>query len=221
MARFTRTNDTLFKRRRAQLVDELREKGIKSELVLKAIGSVPRQEFIDTALHRRAYEDCALPIALKQTISQPYTVARQTELLELKPGMKVLEVGTGSGYQAAVLLEMGVKVYSIERHRELYMYTSDLLKNLGYRAELKCGDGTEGWTAYAPYHGIVVTAGAPVVPEALKSQLDEGAKLVIPVGDSGKQTMYRITRQGGFSWEEEHFDEFKFVPLIGKSGWNN
>ena len=208
-----------FKRQRKELVDSLYEKGIRDERVLAAINSVPRHKFINSALHMRAYEDTALPIELGQTISQPFTVAVQTEMLEVQPGSKILEIGTGSGYQAAVLCEMGAEVYSVERHRGLYERSRSLLEGLGYRATLKCDDGTLGWSAYAPYDGIVVTAGAPLIPNNLKKQLALGGRLVIPVGDSEKQLMYRIVRTSEDEFQEERFEHFRFVPLIGKKGW--
>ncbi len=208
-----------FKRQRQELVNSLYEKGIRDERALTAINMVPRHKFIDSALHRRAYEDTALPIELGQTISQPFTVAVQTQMLEVKPGAKILEIGTGSGYQAAVLCEMGADVYSVERHRGLYERARFLLEELGYRPTLKCDDGTLGWSAYAPYDGIVVTAGAPLIPDNLKQQLTIGGRLVIPVGDSEKQHMYRIKRLSETEFEEERFEHFRFVPLIGKKGW--
>ncbi|MDG5767155.1 protein-L-isoaspartate(D-aspartate) O-methyltransferase [Balneolales bacterium ANBcel1] len=213
-------NERVFNKRRQKLVEELESRGIRNRLVLDAFSKVPRHKFVDSAFSNRAYEDSALPIEMGQTISQPFTVAKQTELLELEPGDKVLEIGTGSGYQAAILCEMGMDVYSVERHKILYERSRDLLQQLGYRAQIKCGDGTVGWSAYAPYLGIVVTAGAPVVPEALKGQLDLDGKLVVPVGNEEKQAMYRITRHGEDNFEEETFSMFKFVPLIGKQGWN-
>ncbi len=208
-----------FTRPRKALVEELRAKGITSEAVLAAIGTVPRERFLDSALAQRAYEDTALPIGMGQTISQPYTVAFQTEKLDLKPGDKVLEIGTGSGYQCAVLCAMGHAVWSVERHDPLYRKAQDLLRALGYRPQLKCGDGTQGWSAYAPYDAIVVTAGAPVVPDALLAQLTLGGRLVIPVGDTETQRMHRLVRVAEAEAREEVFDGFKFVPLVGKHGW--
>ncbi len=206
--------------RRNELVETLRSKSIRDERVLMAIQSIPRHIFIDTALENRAYEDSALPISCGQTISQPYTVAAQTELLEVKKGAKVLEIGTGSGYQAAILCHMGADVYSVERHEELYHKAKKMLHELGYRASLKLGDGTLGWSAYAPYDGIVVTAGAPVVPDDLIKQLNIGGRLVVPVGSQKSQVMVRITRVSEDSYQEEHLQHFKFVPLIGEKGWD-
>jgi protein-L-isoaspartate(D-aspartate) O-methyltransferase len=208
-----------FNKRRRQLVEQLRERGIGDENVLQAIGNVPRHKFVETALEDRAYKDTALPIEKGQTISQPYTVAYQTQLLEVKKGDKVLEIGTGSGYQAAVLCEMGAQVYSVERVKHLYNRSRDILEELGYRAELKYGDGTVGWSAYAPYNAIIVTAAAPEVPNQLKQQLAVGGRLVVPVGDSGRQIMMRVTRTDEQRYETERFNAFKFVPLIGKEGW--
>lgn len=208
-----------FKRRRAALVEELRGKGIKDEKVLAAFDNVPRHIFVDTALADKAYQDTALPIEMNQTISQPFTVARQTELLNVHPGDKILEIGTGSGYQCAILCEMGASVYSIERHKELYERSRQLMRSLNYRPTLKADDGTLGWSAYAPYQGIVVTAGAPVMPDNLFKQLEIGGYLIVPVGDSKKQTMHRITRTEENAYEDEHFSSFKFVPLIGERGW--
>lgn len=220
MVESSRTNRK-FTHRRNKLVEKLRSKGIKDESVLSAIESIPRHIFIDTALENRAYEDSALPIGKGQTISQPYTVAAQTELLKIKSGDKILEIGTGSGYQAAILSEMGADVYSVERHEELYLKARDILKRLGYRVIIKQGDGTLGWSAYAPYDGIVVTAAAPVVPEELIKQLKIEGRLVIPVGNQDKQIMTRITRISEDAYEEEHFNHFKFVPLIGEKGWRS
>lgn len=210
-----------YQKQRNALADLLVQKGITDEAVISAIRSIPRHTFVDSALWNRAYEDTALPIGLEQTISQPYTVARQSEMLALKRGDKVLEIGTGSGYQCAVLCEMGAKVYSIERHRPLYERSREHLRDLGYRPMLKCDDGTLGWNAYAPYDGIVVTAGAPVVPDELRQQLAPGGRLVIPVGDSETQRMHLITRIDEDQFDEQIYEGFKFVPLIGQQGWRN
>lgn len=209
-----------YSRRRTELVNKLEKKGIEDRNVLQAIQVIPRHIFVDTALQNRAYEDTALPIGSGQTISQPFTVAAQTELLEVEKGDKILEIGTGSGYQAAILCHMGATVYSVERHEKLYLNAKSILQELGYRAHLKCGDGTLGWSAYAPYDGIVVTAGAPVVPEDLIKQLNVGGKLVVPVGNQKSQVMTRITRVSEDSYEEEQLQHFKFVPLIGEKGWD-
>lgn len=211
--------DRRFVRPRKQLVEVLKKKGIKDERVLMAIGKIPRHKLIDTALHSKAYNDTALPIGMGQTISQPYTVAAQTELLAIEPGDKVLEIGTGSGYQCMILCELGAEVYSVERHKELYHRAKEALKEFGYKAMLKVGDGTLGWSTYAPYDGIVVTAGAPVVPDDLVQQLSVGGRLVIPVGDDEKQMMLRITRVSENEYEREELADFKFVPLIGEKGW--
>lgn len=208
-----------FKQRRKKLVESLREKGIQNERVLDAFNHVPRHLFLDTALENRAYKDSALPIGMGQTISQPYTVARQTELLEVFPGEKVLEIGTGSGYQAAILCALGAKVYSVERHKKLYEKATDILRELGYSVQLKLGDGSLGWSAYAPYDAIVVTAGAPVVPDDLVQQLNVNGRLVVPVGDEKKQEMVRILKLRENEFEEEHYRDFKFVPLVGEKGW--
>lgn len=213
------TNNPKFKQRRGRLVNTLAEKGIKDERILEAFNMVPRHVFVDTALQDRAYKDTALPIGKDQTISQPYTVARQTELLEVKPGEKVLEIGTGSGYQAAILCELGAEVYTIERHKELYEKARSIVRELGYSVRFKLGDGTVGWSAYAPYDAIVVTAGAPVVPEDLVDQLSLNGRLVVPVGDEKRQEMIRIIKIRKDEYEEEHYSDFKFVPLIGKKGW--
>ena len=203
---------------RNKLVKKLREKGISNDAVLAAIGKVPRHAFFDDALLNHAYEDKAFPIGEGQTISQPYTVAFQTEKLNIKPGDKVLEVGTGSGYQAAVLLELGAKVYTIEYQRKLYDRTREFLPQLGYKPFFFFGDGSKGIPAKAPYDKIIVTAGAPIVPTALTDQLNEGGILIIPVGDRESQKMLRITKTNG-KLKKEEYDNFAFVPLLGEQGW--
>lgn len=199
---------------RQQLVNVLINKGIKDEIVLNAIGKIPRHLFMDSGFLDHAYQDKAFPIGADQTISQPYTVAFQSELLQIKPGDKILEIGTGSGYQTAVLCELGAKVYSIERQNELFKKTSKFLPKLGYRAKkLIFGDGYIGLEDEAPFDGIIVTAGAPFVPKPLLSQLKIGGKLVIPVGDD-TQVMTMFTRKGQKQFEQEEFGEFRFVPLL-------
>ncbi|MBL7873677.1 MAG: protein-L-isoaspartate(D-aspartate) O-methyltransferase [Cyclobacteriaceae bacterium] len=203
---------------RNKLVKKLLEKGICDQRVLAAIGKVPRHAFFDDALLGHAYEDKAFPIGEGQTISQPYTVAFQTEKLKIQPGDKLLEIGTGSGYQAAILLEMGAKVYTIEYNRKLYERTRDFLPTLGYEPYFFYGDGSKGIPAKAPYNKIIVTAGAPVIPTALTDQLAEGGILLIPVGDRERQKMLRITKVKN-ELKKEEFDSFAFVPLLGDQGW--
>ncbi len=199
---------------RQKLVDILIEKGIKDEGVLKAIGKIPRHLFMDSGFIDHAYQDKAFPIGANQTISQPYTVAFQTELLQVKPDDKILEIGTGSGYQCAVLIELGAKVYSIERQQELFKKTSKFLPKIGYRAKkLIFGDGYKGLPDEAPFKSIIVTAGAPFVPNPLLSQLEIGGRLVIPVGDD-VQTMTMFIRKGPKEFEKHEFGEFRFVPLL-------
>ncbi|MBZ0200504.1 MAG: protein-L-isoaspartate(D-aspartate) O-methyltransferase [Ignavibacteriaceae bacterium] len=167
-----------------------------------------------------AYKDIALPIGSGQTISQPYTVAYMTQALKLKtPNSKVLEIGTGSGYQAAILFNMGMKVYSIERQFDIYDKTRKLLDKNGIRINTKCGDGTIGWVEHAPYDGIIVTAGSPSVPVSLKKQLAIGGRLVIPVGDKNTQTLKIVTKIDEDNFEIEDVPQFAFVPLIGREGW--
>ncbi len=203
---------------RQKLVKKLAEKGIKDERVLAAIQKVPRHVFFENALLEHAYQDKAFPIGEGQTISQPYTVAFQSEKLEIKPGDKVLEIGTGSGYQACVLVEMGARVYTIEYNRKLYEATRELLPQMGYKPYFFYGDGSKGLPAKAPFDKIIVTAGAPIVPSALTEQLTEGGILIIPVGDREKQVMVRIRKKQGELLRDE-FANFAFVPLLGESGW--
>ncbi len=199
---------------RQQLVNIIEAKGIKDENVLKAIRDVPRHLFMDSGFLDHAYQDKAFPIAADQTISQPYTVAFQTELLQVKKGDKILEIGTGSGYQAAVLCSLGANVYSIERQKELFKKTSRFLPKLGYRPKkLIFGDGYKGLKEEAPFDSIVVTAGAPTVPKDLLSQLKIGGRLVIPVGDD-VQVMTLFIRKAEKEFEKHELGEFRFVPLL-------
>lgn len=199
---------------RNKLADVLIEKGISNKNVLDAIRTIPRHLFMDSSFEDHAYQDKAFPIAADQTISQPYTVAFQTELLDVKPNQKILEIGTGSGYQTAVLLRLRAKVYSIERQLELFKKTNVFFKKLGYRPKkLIFGDGYKGLPEEAPFDGIIVTAGAPEVPKALMSQLRVGGRLVIPVGiDDQIMTLY--TRKSATEFEKKEFGSFRFVPLL-------
>ena len=204
---------------RIKLAQLLSKKGIKNTAVLEAITKIPRHLFIpDNALHKYAYEDKPFPIGSGQTISQPYTVAFQTELLELKKREKVLEIGTGSGFQTAVLLEMGAKVFSIERQKALYERTRELLPNLGYKATLFYGDGYKGLPTYAPFNKIIITAGAPYIPKALLSQLKVGGIMVIPVDEGDSQRMKKIVKLSETNYQTEDLSLFKFVPLLKEKG---
>ena len=204
---------------RKKLVKELTGKGITNSEVLRAIQTVPRHFFLDTAFLEQAYMDKALQIGEGQTISQPYTVAFQSQLLEIKNGEKVLEIGTGSGYQASILCEMGARVFSVERIKKLHKDASDVLQKLGYKPELFVGDGTLGLKAFAPFQKILVTAGAPLPPEPLLEQLDLGGIMVIPIGNNKSQIMVRYKKDlSGKITKEEH-GVFRFVPLLGEKGW--
>lgn len=200
---------------RKKLVSEIRSKGIADERILKAIDSIPRHLFLDSSFLEFAYEDKPFPIGSGQTISQPYTVAFQTELLDINKGQKILEIGTGSGYQACVLAELGAKVYTIERQRKLYLKTKEFLPKLGYRQiKLFYGDGYKGVPAFEPYDGILITAAAPQIPEKLVEQLKVGGVIVIPLGEGDVQTMMRIKKNNDGTLSEEHFGGFRFVPLL-------
>ena len=201
---------------RRKLVETIRAKGIADEKVLEAIGKIPRHFFLESSFTEIAYQDKPFPIGLGQTISQPYTVAFQTELLEVKAGDKILEIGTGSGYQACVLVEMGAKVFSIERHRELHKTSKALLEKMGYYPKLFYGDGYLGLPAFAPFDKILVTAGATYLPDALMKQLNIGGVIVIPLGSGGNQIMTRIKKKSETEYEKQEFGHFRFVPLLGK-----
>ena len=210
----------MFKVQREELVDEITKKGITDLAVIRAIGIVPRESFIEKTMHHMAYKDVALPIGYDQTISQPYTVAFMTQLLSIKkPGMKILEIGTGSGYQAAVLFEMNADVYSIERNLDLHHRATKLFDKLGIRVHAKYGDGTIGWKEFAPFDGIIVTAGSPIIPKNLKEQLIVGGRMIIPVGDRSSQKLYLLKKISESEFDSEVIPEFSFVPLIGREGW--
>jgi len=214
------TDTPVFKGKRIKLVNELRDKGIVNEEVLSAITRVKRHQFFPKDFQHFAYRDAAFPIDHEQTISQPFTVAFQSQLIEIQKDSKVLEIGTGSGYQAAVLAELGAELYTVEYIKPLLMSAAKCL--LPYKGQIKLvhGDGSKGLPKYAPYDAIIVTAGAPTVPSALLKQLNIGGKLVIPVGDErNEQKMIRITRETEKKFKREVFGDFKFVPLIGENGW--
>jgi len=204
---------------RKQLVKQLEKKGIEDKNVLRAIGKVPRHFFFDETFWKQAYRDIAFPIGDGQTISQPYTVAYQSELLHVKQGDKVLEIGTGSGYQTCILLELGAEVYTIERQESLYNRTIQVLPYMGYKAHFFLGDGSKGIPQHAPYDKIIVTAGAPFVPDVMLKQLKLGGILVIPVGDEKEQKMVTILRVGENDFERIELDTFRFVPLVGDKAW--
>lgn len=199
---------------RRQLIDELRKRGITNEAVLEAFDAVPRHFFLDLAFVSQAYSNMAFQIGAGQTISHPYTVAFQTQLLELKKGDKVLEIGTGSAFQTCILCQLGAKVFSIERQRELYIKAKHIIHHFNFNPRLFFGDGYKGQPSYAPYDKVLITCGAPFIPQALLDQLKVGGVLVIPVGNLEKQEMLRVTKTGEQEYQEERFGEFSFVPML-------
>jgi protein-L-isoaspartate(D-aspartate) O-methyltransferase len=200
---------------RKKLVDSLRDKGITDENVLNAMMNIPRHFFLDTALEHIAYQDRAFPIGEGQTISQPYTVAYQTQLLEVSPYQKILEIGTGSAYQAMVLAEMGASVFTIERQKKLFDQNKNFILRSKYPLiKFFYGDGFEGLPTFAPFDKVIITAAAPFVPPKLLDQLKPGGKMVIPVDDDGKQKMMRITKNPDGTFHEETFSDFSFVPML-------
>lgn len=198
---------------RTKLVQELRRKGIKSEAVLSAMEKIPRHYFFDSAFDERAYEDNAFPIGAGQTISQPYTVAFQSQLMEISKGEKVLEIGTGSGFQTAILIELGAKVYTIERIKELFVKAKDILSRMGYNPFFYYGDGYEGLPTYGPFNKILITAAAPYISDQLKQQLKIGGWIVAPLGQN-QQIMTKITKLSETEFKTEEFGYFTFVPLL-------
>ena len=211
----------MYESERQELVKKISLKGITDKNVLKAIEEVERHKFVPEAMKHHAYNDVALPIGHGQTISQPYTVAFMTQVLKTNPGDKVLEIGTGSGYQAAVLNRMGMEVYSIERNVDIFYRTRKLFDELGLRINTKCGDGTLGWEEYSPFDGIIVTAGSPTIPSSLKKQLAPGGRIVIPVGDKTSQRLKILIKLEENKFDIEDIPEFAFVPLIGREGWKD
>ncbi len=199
---------------RKRLIDSIRNKGITDEKILVAMNNIPRHLFLDSSFLEYAYDDKPFPIGSGQTISQPYTVAFQTDILDVKKGHKILEIGSGSGYQACVLEELGAKVFSIERQRKLYLRTKEFIAGLGYKIKFFYGDGNKGAPSFAPFDRILITAAAPEISEELFSQLKVGGKLIVPLGDGDVQTMIRITKTNENDFTEERFGAFRFVPLL-------
>jgi protein-L-isoaspartate(D-aspartate) O-methyltransferase len=205
---------------RKKLMDQLRDKGITDENVLQAMNNIPRHYFLDSAFDKIAYEDRAFPISEGQTISQPYTVAYQTQLLQVKPNDKILEIGTGSIYQATVLAEMGARVFTIERQKKLFDKTKQFIFKSQYpNLKFFYGDGYEGLPTFAPFDKVIITAAAPFIPPKLVAQLKPGGKMVVPVDEGEHQRMLRITRNEDGSYSEEAFQNFSFVPMLsGRNG---
>ncbi|MFT5919251.1 MAG: protein-L-isoaspartate(D-aspartate) O-methyltransferase, partial [Granulosicoccus sp.] len=207
---------------RRLLVEVIKNKGVKDEVVLNAMLQVPRHLFMNSAFERQAYEDKAFRIGAGQTISQPYTVGFQSQLLDISKGMKVLEIGTGSGYQAAVLHAMGAKVYSVERQKELFDHTKQLLPGLGFRVKCFYGDGYAGLPSFAPFDRVIITAGAPMIPEALVQQLKIGGIMVIPISKDEEEVMTTVLKRADGSIETREHGTFRFVPMLGdKAGQNS
>ncbi len=206
---------------RRKLVEIIREKGIKDEAVLSAIGKIPRHLFMDNAFINFAYEDKAFPIGAGQTISQPFTVARQTELLDIKPYEKVLEIGTGSGYQAAVLIALEAKVYTIERQQELYKKTKSFLPKIGYKCQFFYGDGYKGLPKFSPFDKIIVTCGAPEILEDLLAQLKVGGKMVAPIGEGDVQVMHLIEKLSATETRITTHGNFSFVPMLNDKNYGS
>ena len=206
--------------KRKRMVENLIRKGISSEKVIKAMEDIPRHKFVAPGLESKAYEEMALPIGYEQTISHPYTVALMSQVLDINHGDKVLEIGTGSGYQSAILANLGGRIFSIERICELSEKAKSLLDNLNLNVTLKCADGTKGWMTYAPYDAIIVTAGAPVSPDSLKNQLKENGKLLIPIGNREEQMLTLFIKSEN-KLNKIEIEKLSFVPLIGQEGWNS
>ncbi len=209
----------MYETERKELVEILKKKGITNKDVLNAFMNVERHLFVPDIMKQHAYLDVALPIGMGQTISQPYTVAYMTQALDPMPKQKILEIGTGSGYQAAILCEIGVRVFTIERHHDLYNTAMKMFDELKLKIAARCSDGTLGWQEFSPYDGIIVTAGGPSVPPNLKKQLAVGGRMVIPVGDKKIQSLHVVTKISDDQFDTREVPYFAFVPLIGKEGW--
>lgn len=220
MEDFNTLVDNTYREQRLKLAESLRAKGITDEEVLAAVAFVPREFFVKSTYRNMSYQDSALPIECDQTISQPYTVAFMTQMLHVQEGDRVLEIGTGSGYQATILRVLGAKVFTVERIPALYDELQRLFSKIKINIKMKLGDGTLGWRQFSPYNKIIVTAAAPFIPSQLKEQLAVGGRMVIPVGDIARQTMYLVERIDRETFRETPLGEFNFVPLIGKSGWS-
>lgn len=209
------------KGQRARLVEELEQKGITDKKILDAFMQVPRHLFVESAFQHEAYEDKALPIQSGQTISQPFTVAYQTLRLRLKSKMKILEIGTGSGYQAAILAAMGMRVFSVEIDSRLHREAKERLDNLGLTVKLHLGDGSLGWPLFQPYERIIVTAASPGIPDTLKQQLEPNGLMILPVGNRSQQQMTLVKKISRREFEIQKLDHFQFVPLRGKYGFED
>jgi protein-L-isoaspartate(D-aspartate) O-methyltransferase len=217
----TKPDPTMNHLRNQMVEQQIGRRGIRNPQILAAMRQVPREQFVDPSVRNDAYEDTPLPIPAGQTISQPYVVALMIKMLQLKPEDRVLEIGTGSGYAAAVLSRIARTVYTVERHELLVQYAQQRFQELGYtNIKVRHGDGTLGWPEYAPYDAIIVAAGGPEVPVSLRQQLNIGGRLVIPVGNKLKQQqLVRVTRENDHLFREEKLGHVRFVPLIGKQGW--
>lgn len=203
-----------YKGMRKRLIKQLLEKGISDQKILDAFDVVPRHFFLDNAFAEQAYSNMAFQIGSGQTISHPYTVAFQTQLLDIQRGDKILEVGSGSGFQTCILCELKAKVFSIERHKELHLKAKNILKQLHYNARLSFGDGYKGLPAHAPFDKMIITCGAPSIPESLIKQLKVGGMMIIPIGEGEEQLMKRLIKTSETEFEEEDFGVFKFVPML-------
>ncbi len=212
-------SDITYRERRYQLVSTLKKKGIRDSKVLAVFNKVPREFFVDAGFTNRAYEDNALPISCMQTISQPFTVAYMTELMDIQSGDKVLEIGTGSGYQAVILALLGAEVFTIERHQDLLEKAKQRFEQLDIPINCFVGDGSQGLQEFAPYDKIIVTAASPKIPDSLINQLKNGGRMVIPIGEKHSQTMHLIIRKNKNYFDDIQKDTFRFVPLIGEEGW--